>query len=240
MPTVYLNGQYIPLEEACIPVTDRGFLFGDGVYEVIPAYGGRLFRLLPHLQRLQNSLDGIRLDNPHSNDEWKAILSNLLARNRRPDEPDDSDQSVYLQVTRGSAAQRDHCFPDTVTPTVYASSSPISDPDPAIADRGVAAITLDDIRWHRCDIKAVTLLANVLLRQQAADCNAAEGILLRADLEGRAAALAVTPNEELNLLFGRKAREGPEGRLGDGPAVVPSAVGQGVHRAGQPLVQQVA
>ena len=178
MPTVYLNGQFIPLEAACIPITDRGFLFGDGVYEVIPAYGGRLFRLSPHLQRLQNSLDGIRLDNPHSNDEWKDILNSLLERNRRPDEPD-KDQSVYLQVTRGSAAKRDHCFPVTVTPTVFASSSPIDDPDPTITDQGVAAITLADIRWHHCDIKAVTLLANVLLRQQAADRNAAEAILLR-------------------------------------------------------------
>ena len=101
-----------------------------------------------------------------------------MERNRRLDKPD-NDQSVYLQVTRGSAAKRDHCFPDTVTPTVFASSSPISDPDPAVTEQGVAAITLDDIRWHHCDIKAVTLLANVLLRQQAADRNAAEAILIR-------------------------------------------------------------
>jgi D-alanine transaminase len=178
MATVYLNGKFVPIEDACISVTDRGFLFGDGVYEVIPAYGGRLFRLSHHLQRLQNSLDGIRLQNPHSNEEWKTILDTLLERNRGQTGTSD-DQSVYLQITRGCAAKRDHSFPDIVIPTVFASSSPIIDPEPATTEQGVAAITLDDIRWHYCDIKAVTLLANVLLRQQAVDQNAAEAILIR-------------------------------------------------------------
>jgi D-alanine transaminase len=178
MSTVYLNGKFVPIEDARISVTDRGFLFGDGVYEVIPAYGGRLFRLSHHLQRLQNSLDGIRLQNPHSNEEWKTILDTLLERNRGQAGTSD-DQSVYLQITRGSAAKRDHSFPEIVIPTVFASSSPIIDPEPATTEQGVAAITLDDIRWHYCDIKAVTLLANVLLRQQAVDQNAAEAILIR-------------------------------------------------------------
>ena len=178
MPTVYLNGVFLPLEEACIPVTDRGFLFGDGVYEVIPAYGGRLFRLQHHLQRLQDSLDGIRLANPMSNEEWEGTLTALLAHNRNTDgtEPD---QGVYLQVTRGSAAKRDHSFPAQIRPTVYAASNPIPPPDPAIEQNGVAVITLGDMRWHRCDIKAITLLPNVLLRQQAADQGAAEAILVR-------------------------------------------------------------
>jgi D-alanine transaminase len=178
VPTVYLNGAFLPLEQACVPVTDRGFLFGDGVYEVIPAYGGRLLRLPHHLQRLQNSLDGIRLANPMSDGEWENVLTALLAHNRGEGEAD-NDQSVYLQVTRGSAAKRDHCFPATTVPTVYASSSPIPQPDPAIAQNGVAAITLNDIRWARCDIKAITLLSNVLLRQQAVDQGAAEAILVR-------------------------------------------------------------
>lgn len=178
MPIVYLNGKFIPAENACIPVTDRGFLFGDGVYEVIPAYGGRLFRLSQHLQRLQNSLDGIRLENPYKDDAWQTILSSLVEHNRELAGPA-NDQSVYLQVTRGGAAKRDHCFPDVVIPTVFASSSAIPAADPATTEQGVAAITLTDIRWHHCDIKAVTLLANVLLRQQAADQNAAEAILIR-------------------------------------------------------------
>ena len=175
---VYLNGRFLPLEQACIPVTDRGFLFGDGVYEVIPAYGGRLFRLPHHLQRLQNSLDGIRLANPLDAAEWESMLNELLTRNRNATGPD-NDQSVYLQVTRGCAAKRDHSFPEDISATVYASSNPIACPDPAIEQNGVAAVTLNDIRWQRCDIKAITLLPNVLLRQQAVDQGAAEAILIR-------------------------------------------------------------
>lgn len=157
---------------------DRGFLFGDGVYEVIPAYGGRLFRLDHHLQRLQDSLDGIRLDNPLSDDAWRGILDEVLERNRDRAGAD-NDQSVYLQVTRGSAARRDHAFPEQTTPTVFVFSNPITAPDPLIATRGISAITLDDIRWQYCNIKAITLLPNVLLRQQAADHNAAEALLVR-------------------------------------------------------------
>jgi len=178
MPTVYLNGAFLPLEDACVPVTDRGFLFGDGVYEVIPAYGGRLFRLPHHLQRLQNSLDGIRLGNPLDDEEWASMLKALLERNRAPDQ-DDGDQAIYLQVTRGSADKRDHRFPEQVTPTVYVASNPIPAPDPAIIANGITAVTLDDIRWQRCDIKAITLLANVLLRQQAIDMGATEAIMIR-------------------------------------------------------------
>ncbi|MFQ5642171.1 MAG: D-amino acid aminotransferase [Thiogranum sp.] len=177
MPTVYLNGSYLPVEEACVSVMDRGFLFGDGVYEVIPAYGGKLFRLGHHLQRLQNSLDGIRLANPLSDGAWQEVLGEVLERNRET--AAGNDQSVYLQVTRGSAAKRDHGFPDRVTPTVFVFSNPMAEPDPAIAARGIGAITLDDIRWRYCDIKAITLLPNVLLRQQATDRDAAEALLVR-------------------------------------------------------------
>jgi D-alanine transaminase len=196
--TVYLNGTFLPVEEACIPVTDRGFLFGDGVYEVIPAYGGRLFRLPHHLQRLQKSLDGIRLENPLSENDWAGILTELLQRNQAQAGPD-NDQSVYLQVTRGVAARRDHAFPEPVKPTVYATSNPIAIPDRKLLDQGLAAITLEDIRWQYCNIKSITLLPNVLLRQQAIDADAAEAILIRNNLviEGSASNVFVVCNGEI-------------------------------------------
>jgi D-alanine transaminase len=178
MTTVYLNGNFLPLEDACISVMDRGFLFGDGVYEVIPAYGGRLFRLDDHLHRLQNSLDGIRLVNPLTAPQWRAMLDELLDRNRALTGPD-NDQSVYLQVTRGSAATRDHGFPQPTRPTVFATSGPLAGADPLVAEHGIAAVTLDDTRWQHCHIKAITLLPNVLLRQAALDRDAAEAILIR-------------------------------------------------------------
>lgn len=178
MSIVYLNGDFLPLEEACVSVTDRGFLFGDGVYEVIPAYGGRLFRLPHHLQRLQNSLDGIQLSNPLSEAAWEQLLEELLVRNRDR-AGRHNDQSVYLQVTRGTAEKRDHNFPAEIHHTVYAASNPIPEPDPDLARNGVAAVTLDDIRWAWCNIKAITLLPNVLLRQQAGERGAAEAILIR-------------------------------------------------------------
>lgn len=178
MSIVYLNGSFMPVEEACVSVTDRGFLFGDGVYEVIPAYGGRLFRLPHHLQRLQDSLDGIKLSNPLSETEWTQLLETLLQRNR-DHAGENNDQSVYLQVTRGTARKRDHNFPAEIRHTVYACSNPIPEPDPAVEREGVSAITLDDIRWAWCNIKAITLLPNVLLRQQAGERGAAEAILIR-------------------------------------------------------------
>ncbi len=198
MAWVYLNGRILPLEEACVPVTDRGFLFGDGVYEVIPAYGGRLFRWPHHLQRLQNSLDGIRLANPLSDAQWRDVLEELLVRNRE-EAGADNDQAIYLQVTRGSAPKRDHCFPREIRATVYALSQPIPPPDPAIARDGVAAVTLADNRWSRCDIKAVTLLPNVLLRQQAVDAGAAEAILIRDGnaIEGTSSNLFVVRDNRL-------------------------------------------
>ncbi len=174
MTTVYLNGEFLPLEQACVPVMDRGFLFGDGVYEVIPAYGRRPFRLAQHLARLNNSLAAVRIPAPLTDEEWHEVLAALIERN--PGE----DQSIYLQVTRGVQDRRDHGFPpEGLTPTVFAMSTPLKAPDPAVAEQGVAAITLDDIRWQSCHIKAITLLPNVLLRQQAIDAGAAEAILIR-------------------------------------------------------------
>jgi D-alanine transaminase len=210
MTTVYLNGTFEPLEEARISIMDRGFLFGDGVYEVIPAYGGRLFRLEPHLDRLQGSLDGIRLGNPLSRAAWRAVLEELLRRNRDPDDPRD-DQSLYLQVTRGVAPKRDHAFPVPEQPTVLAMSNPIAPPSPELARHGMSAIRLPDSRWQHCHLKTITLLANVLSRQQALDAGAGEAILVRDGLanEGAASNLFVvsdgvlrTPPKSAKLLPG--------------------------------------
>ena len=172
MSIVYLNGEYMPIEQAKISVLDRGFLFADGVYEVIPAYGGHLLRLQKHLKRLQDSLDSIRLLNPLSNEQWTEILINLLEQNPSPD------QSVYLQVTRGVAAKRNHGFPERIVPTVFVMVNELSPVNKEELRPGVSAITLDDIRWKACNIKSVSLLGNILLRQQAHDKNAAEAILI--------------------------------------------------------------
>ena len=172
MPTVYLNGQTLPLEEARIPVMDRGFLFGDGVYEVIPVYDRRPFRLEDHLARLQDSLDGIRLANPHSLAEWTALVEHMVAES-----PWD-DVGIYLQVTRGPGP-RDHAFPKDIRPTVFLMPLELPAPPPALVEHGVAAITAEDSRWARCDIKATALLANVLLRQLSVDAGCAETLLIR-------------------------------------------------------------
>jgi D-alanine transaminase len=164
---VYLNGEFLPLDQAKVSVLDRGFLFGDGVYEVIPVYGGKPFRLDEHLQRLSNSLAGIQMAPPLSAEQWEAVFQRLIQG--------EDDQSVYLQVTRGAGSKRDHAFPKGVPPTVFAMCAPIA-PIPAT---GAKAITVPDIRWQWCHIKAITLLANVLQRQQAVDEGCAEAILVR-------------------------------------------------------------
>jgi len=174
-PTVYLNGTFLPLNQAMVPVLDRGFIFGDGVYEVIPAYGGKLFRLAEHLARLDHSLAGVRINNPLAHAQWDEILSELLRRNTTPDNPD---QYIYLQVTRG-VAKRDHAFPQGVTPTVLAMSNPLPPVPEAFTTQGITAVTLPDIRWKYCHIKAIALLPNILLRQEAVERGATEAILIR-------------------------------------------------------------
>lgn len=192
--TVYLNGQFMPIEEARIPVLDRGFIFGDGVYEVIPVYSRRAFRLPEHLRRLQHSLDGIRLENPYGDSDWARYINELIARN--PGE----DQYLYLHITRG-VARRDHAFPrPPVTPTVFMMSNPLITPSAELLQSGVGAITSQDNRWLRCDIKAIALLPNVLLRQAAVDAGCAETILIRDDAfmtEGAASNIFVVKNETL-------------------------------------------
>ena len=172
MTTVYLNGCILPLEEARIPVMDRGFLFGDGVYEVIPVYDRQPFRLHEHLARLQASLDGIRLANPHTLAEWEDLIGQIIAAAEWPD------QGIYLQVTRGSGP-RDHAFPRAIVPTVFILPMPLTPPAPEAVEHGVSAITAIDNRWLRCDLKVTSLLPNVLLRQQSIDAGCAETILVR-------------------------------------------------------------
>ncbi len=190
MSTAWLNGRFLPLADAHVSVLDRGFLFGDGIYEVIPVYGGRLFRLSQHLRRLRNSLDGVRISNPMSDSEWEAMLNELVARN------EGSDQAVYLQVTRGAAPKRDHAFPTGVQPTVFGMSNALTVNRDAAAVQGVRAITLDDIRWSLCNLKAITLLPNVMLRQQAIEADTAEAILINNGkaIEGAASNLFIVKN----------------------------------------------
>ena len=169
---VYLNGRFVPIEEAYVPVLDRGFIFGDGVYEVIPVYTRHAFRLREHLLRLEQSLAGLRLSNPHSLDEWSKLVQELIARN------ESEDQSIYLHITRG-VAPRDHAFPKDTAPTVFMMSNPLVTPPKDQVENGVAAVSAVDIRWDRCDIKAIALLPNVLLRQLAVDVGAVETVLFR-------------------------------------------------------------
>lgn len=171
---VYLNGRYLPLAKAGVSPLDRGFLFGDGVYEVIPVYSRRPFRLDEHLQRLAATLAGVRLADPLPGDGWRNIVSRLIAA--APWE----DQSIYLQVTRGVDDKRDHPFPPaSVPPTVFAFASPLVTAPAGLRAAGVGAITVPDLRWSRCDLKVVSLLANVLARQQAVDRDCAEALLIR-------------------------------------------------------------
>lgn len=170
--TVYLNGKFLPMEQAFVPVLDRGFIFGDGVYEVIPVYSHHPFRLDEHLRRLQSSLDSIRLANPHSSVEWSQLVRELIRLDGS------EDQSVYLHITRG-VAKRDHPFPKAVAPTVFMMSSPLITPPSTQVENGVTAITAVDNRWDRCNIKAIALLPNVLLRQLAVDAGANETVLFR-------------------------------------------------------------
>ncbi|MCK5478064.1 MAG: D-amino acid aminotransferase [Methylococcales bacterium] len=166
---VYLNGEYLPLSEAKVSVLDRGFLFGDGVYEVIPSYSGHLFRMQDHLDRLLASLARIRVDFSYDLETWLEILTPLIDKTR--------DQYIYLQITRGVAPKRDHAFPKDPVPTVFAMCSDIK--PFAEAETGVKALTMDDSRWEMCNVKATTLLANVLLRQEAIEKGCAEAILVK-------------------------------------------------------------
>jgi len=154
---IYLNGDFLPIEQAKISVLDRGFIFGDGVYEVIPTYSRRPFRLNEHLARLQTSLNAISLANPHDDARWSELVAKIVAGN--PWE----DQNVYLQITRG-VAKRDHAFPRGLKPTVFLMASELVTPSAELMKTGAKAIVLPDFRWLRCDIKSTSLLGNCMLR----------------------------------------------------------------------------
>ena len=172
LPICYLSGAYLPLAEARVSPLDRAFLFGDAVYEVLPVYGSRAFRLREHLDRLKRSLSGIRMEAPLSHGEWARICEELISRNSA------GDAYLYLQVTRGAEHGRNHVWPDQLKPTVFAYVTPLDPLSPVMVENGVAAVTAADTRWARRDIKSTALLANILLKKLSADAGAFETILL--------------------------------------------------------------
>ena len=173
-PTCWLNGAYLPLAQAQVSPLDRGFLFADGAYEVVPVHRGRPFRMRPHLERFDRSLAELRIRNPLSLAQWSEVTHELVRAAQAPE------LLVYLQVTRGTEHGRNHLFPpSSVEPTAFAFVSPYPQPAASVLANGLAAVTLDDTRWARCDIKSVALLANVLLRQEAQDRGGAEALLTR-------------------------------------------------------------
>jgi D-alanine transaminase len=194
MAQCYLNGDFLPLTEARISPMDRGFLFGDGVYEVIPVYSRHPFRLDEHLARLDRSLAAIHLTNPLDAAQWRAVVERLVST------AEWDDQSVLLQVTRGPMAVRNHAFPATVTPTVFCLVEPLHTPSATMREQGVAAISAADFRWMRCHVKATSLLANCLLRQMAIDAGCAETIMFRDGIltEGAASNIFVIQNGSLH------------------------------------------
>lgn len=189
MTTVYLNGEYKPLSEASVSVFDRGFTFGDGVYEVIPVFNRKIFRFDEHMQRLENSLKAIFMENPHSFTEWSSIFKKLI------DTVEASEQSIYLQITRG-VTERDHDISLAESPTIFATSRPIEKKE---LSAGISAITHEDIRWQYCDIKAITLLPSVLLRHKAKQQGAKEAILIRGGYvtEGAASNVFICKDNEI-------------------------------------------
>jgi len=185
LPISYLNGEFVPLREARISPLDRGFLYSDGAYEVMPVYGGRPFRFDAHAERLTRSLDAIKMEDPHTRAEWRTLIATLITRNGG------GDQYVYWQVTRGAEFGRNHAPLPHIPRTVFAFCAPLPVTSAETLENGVSCVTAEDTRWARCDVKSVSLLANILLRQLAVDANAAETILLRGGELMEASASAV-------------------------------------------------
>ena len=209
LPWCHLDGRQLLLTEARISPLDRSFLFGDGIYEVMPVHGGSLFRAQVHFDRLARSAAALRLKNPHSPGEWQALLQQLVTANGG------GEQYIYLQLSRGAEYGRNHAPLPDIAPTVFAYCSPWPVPAESTLRDGLACITAQDTRWARCDIKSVALLANVLLRQLAVDANASETILLRDGelMEGSASTVHVvrngillTPPDSTRLLPGTSRR----------------------------------
>jgi D-alanine transaminase len=210
LPWAWFNGGFMPLAEVRLSPLDRGFLFGDAVYEVIPAFGGRAFLEAAHLDRLDRSLAALRIRGPHGRAAWRDIIAGLISRNGG------GNLAVYLQVSRGADVGRDHAFPPgDLAPTVFGMATPIAPPDAERA--GIKAITRPDDRWDRCEIKATALLANVLARQSAREAGAGEVLLLRAGLLTEASASSV-----LVVAGGTVLRPPP------GPAILPGTTSDAV------------
>ncbi len=169
---VFLNGKLLPIEQASVSVLDRGFIFGDGVYELVPVYSRVPFRLDEHLTRLERSLGEAKIRNPYTRAQWRSNIYQVI------DAQTFDDQGVYFQVTRG-VAKRDHAFPKSLEPTVFMMSNPLVSPPQAQVDKGGAAVSATDNRWLRCDIKSISLIGNCLLRQMSAEAGAVETILFR-------------------------------------------------------------
>ena len=204
----YLNGEYARVDQAKVSVLDRGFIFGDGIYEVVPVYGRRLFRFEEHMARLERSLAKVRIEHPHLRAEWlqrcRHLVAELFAQKGA------EDQLVYIQVTRG-VAPRDHVMPEGVTPTVFMMASPMKPPTTEQRHAGVACTTARDFRWERGDIKSISLLGNVLARQMSADHGAVETIMFRDGFLTEAAASNVWIAHEGALLGPPKSEHVLEG-----------------------------
>lgn len=188
MTNAYWNGEFLPLDQVRISPLDRGFLFADGIYEVVSAYGGRPFEAEAHVQRLQRGLAAVRIATGRSDADWLALFDEMVARSGIA-----GDSSVYLQVTRGAAANRAHAFPVGVEPSIFAMVSPLKRPPTEWMSEGVAAVTVEDIRWSRCDLKTVGLLGSVLAQQAAVDAGVVDAIQHRDGLvtEGSAANVVI-------------------------------------------------
>ena len=186
-PVVYINGEYLPQSQAKVSVLDRGFLFGDGVYEVIPVFSGKPLRLNKHLERLQRSVNRVLLDNPLTQEQWQEIFQTLLDSNPG------GDRSIYLQVTRGAAPLRDLSISTGVEPTVFVMVNDIKPVDFARLENGIEAVTVDDFRWKACDIKSISLIANVMIRLRANELNVMDAVMVRDGLvtEGTASNIFV-------------------------------------------------
>ncbi len=204
----YLNGEYGPLCDAKVSVLDRGFIFCDGIYEVVPAYGGRLFRFDEHLARMNRNLAKLRIANPHSREQWLERCRTLLAALTERSGP--ADQLVYIQITRG-VAPRDHVMPSDVAPTVFMMCSVLKPATPEQRHAGVACVSARDFRWERGDIKSISLLGNVLARQISADHGATETIMFRDGFLTEAAASNVWVVHEGALLGPPKSEHVLEG-----------------------------
>ena len=185
----YLNGEFTQLQNAKISVMDRGFIFGDGIYEVVPVYGGQPFRFAQHMARLERSLAELRIANPMSRAEWAAIASKLIANYAQSTGAGDQngDQMIYIQVSRG-VAMRDHVMPENITPTVFVMSNKMSVPSEAVRQQGVACVTADDFRWEKAHIKSTSLLGAVFSRQISFDAGATETVMFRDGYLSEAAA----------------------------------------------------